>query len=231
MRFRIPLALAAPAAACLLTIGSSSAPARAMRSVCGYPGYSYAGFQAPAAAYGVAGRVIALASPAVRSGHVAAWIGVGGSGMGPGSTDEWIQVGIAGHLDGSQELYYEYAQPGTAEAVFVSLGAVAVGEAHDVALAEPAAQPNVWRVWLDRRRVGPPIVLPGSHGAWLPIATAETWDGGIRGCNRYSYSFSKLAVATKPGGGWRPFPLTRPLRDPGFAVSTRASGFSARTLP
>ena len=231
MRSRVSLALAALAAACLLQTGSSAAPMPASRSVCGYPGYSYAGFQSATPAYGVAGRVTARSAPDVQSGHVAAWVGVGGSGMGPGGTDEWVQVGIAGHGDGGQELYYEYARPGMTDALYVSLGRVAVGEPHDVAVQERATQPGAWRVRVDGRPVGPLIVLPASHGAWRPIATAETWDGGIRGCNRYSYAFSNLAIATKPGGGWQPFSLAHPMQDPGFAVSARPSGFAASTLP
>lgn len=229
MPLRLLPALAALAAACLLPAVSTAARAPS-RSVCGYSGYSYAGFQSPIAAYGVAGHLTALAAPGVGSGHVAAWIGVGGAGMGPGGADEWLQVGIAGFPDGHSELYYEYATPGMADAAFVSLGTATPGVGHDVSVMERPAEPGTWRVWVDGQRVSPVIALPGSHGAWRPIATAETWDGGVRGCNRYSYDFMTLAIATKLGGGWQPFPLTRVMQDPGFTVSARASGFAASTL-
>ena len=230
MSLRFSLTLAVLAAAYLLPSVSSAAAGSATRSVCGYAGYSYAGFQSPRTAYGVAGRVRALATPAVENGHVAAWVGVGGLGMGPRGTDEWVQAGIATHAGTGQELYYEYARPGMTEAAYISLGPVAVGEAHDVAVRERATQPGTWRVWLDGRPVSPPIGLPGSHGAWRPIATAETWDGGIRGCNHYSYAFSKLAIAAQPTGGWQPFTLDSPMRDPGFSISARPAGFAASTL-
>lgn len=232
MALRATLALAALIALLVPSVSAATRPAaHSARAVCGYAGYSYAGFQSPVAAYGVSGRLTALSAPVVANGHVAAWIGVGGAGLGPNGADEWLQVGIVGHPGGRSELYYEYAAPGANEPVFVTLGAVAPGESHDVAVQERASQPGAWRVWLDGQRVSPPIVLPGSHGAWRPIATAETWDGGTRGCNRYGYDFMTLAIATRPGGGWQPFPLTQLLQDPGFTVSARASGFSASTLP
>lgn len=224
---RFSFAVSALAAACLLPAASSAAPSHAARPVCGYAGYSYAGFQSLVIAYGVAARVTALASPSVRSGHVAAWIGIGGAGMGPGGSDEWLQVGIEAGADRRQQLYYEYAQPGISDPVIVPLGRLTIGEAHDLSLQEP--QSGAWQVWLDGRRVSPLIVLPGSHGAWRPIATAETWDGGIRGCNHYRYAFSNLAVETTPGGSWQRFPLAQPIRAPGFAVTARPYGFTATT--
>lgn len=230
MPLRLLPALAALAAACLLPAVSTAARTPSTRTVCGYSGYSYAGFQSPVAAYGVSGHLTALSAPGVATGHVAAWLGVGGAGMGPNGADEWLQVGVAGYPDGHSELYYEYATPGMADAAFVSLGDVTLGEGHDVSVQERATQPGAWRVWVDGQQVSPPIVLPGSHGAWRPIATAETWDGGVRGCNRYSYDFTTLAIATRLAGGWQPFPLSRLMQDPGFAVSARASGFTASTL-
>ncbi|MGZ4389955.1 MAG: hypothetical protein ACXVZL_11300, partial [Gaiellaceae bacterium] len=79
MPLRLLLALAALAAACALPAASTAARAPSTRSVCGYSGYSYAGFQSPVTAYGVSGRLTALSVPGVATGHVAAWIGVGGS--------------------------------------------------------------------------------------------------------------------------------------------------------
>jgi hypothetical protein len=231
MPLRSLLALAALAAACALPAASTAGTRPSTRAVCGYSGYSYAGFQSPVTAYGVSGRLTALTPAGVGSGHVAAWIGVGGAGMGPNGSDVWLQIGIAGYPNGRSELYYEYATPGMTDATYVSLGWASPGVAHDVSVQERATQPGAWRVWLDGQSVSPAIVLPGSHGAWRPIATAETWDGGIRGCNRYGYDFSSLAIATKLAGGWQAFPLTRMIQDPGFSVSARASGFAASTLP
>jgi hypothetical protein len=45
--------------------------------------------------------------------------------------------------------------------------------------------------------------MPGSHGRWAPIATAESWDGGTGGtCNGFLYRFHGVSIARTPGGGW-----------------------------
>jgi hypothetical protein len=64
-------------------------------------------------------------------------------------------------------------------------------------------------VLLDGKPVSPVIVLPGSHGSQRPIATAESWDGGVIGCNRFSYRFTGLAAATRLGGRWGAHPGPR----------------------
>jgi hypothetical protein len=229
MPLRISLALAALAAACLCVAGTAAAaPSSGTHAtVCGYSGYSYAGFESPSTAFGVSAHLTALAAPEVVNGHVAAWVGVGGTGMGPHGEDEWVQVGYAGYPDGHSELYYEYATPGMAVPQYVSLGDVTPGESHDVGVHERLSQPGAWRVFVDGHAVSDPIVLPGSDGAWRPIATSETWDGGTRNCNRFSYGFNTLAIATKLTGGWQPFALSRPIEDPGYRVTPRISGFVA----
>ena len=73
--------------------------------------YSYAGLLASSARYGVSAAISLLGSPTVRGGHVAAWVGVGGTGMGPGGTDEWLQVGLASFDRPDGRLYYELALP------------------------------------------------------------------------------------------------------------------------
>jgi len=213
---------------CALTAAPAAAAPGAERAVCGWEGYSYAGYRSPVQAYGVAGRLALRARADVRSGHVAAWLGVGGSGFAPGGGDAWVQAGLAGFADGRAELYYEYATPSMRKPRYVAVAPLAARAAHDVAVQERRARPGAWRVLVDGRPVGSPIVLPGSHGAWRPIATAESWDGGVRTCNRFAFDFSDVAVATAPGGRWRPFALTDPIQDPGYRVSPRASGFTAR---
>src|SRR4051794_18333201 len=122
-------ALAALAAACSLTVAAEAAP-----RTCGVSGYSYAGFLSPTPAYGVSGRLKLVASPQVDDGHVAAWLGVGGSGQGPNGTDAWVQVGISGFPDGHSELYYEFELPGKKAPHYVAIGSAAAGESHDVAV-------------------------------------------------------------------------------------------------
>lgn len=222
MPFRLLLiALAALAAACSL-----SASALAGGRICAPSGYAYAGFQSPVAAYGVSGRLTLESAPLVGDGHVAAWLGVGGAGLGPHGSDVWLQVGIAGFPDGRSELYYEFKRPGMQTAEYVSLGQLPRGAKRDVAVYERASRRNAWRVVVDGKAVSPTIVLPGSHGAWRPIATSETWGGDTNSCNRLGYDFGDLAVATRSGGGWKPFTLSRAMRDPGYRLDTRRSGFA-----
>jgi hypothetical protein len=193
-----------------------------------WSGYSYAGVQSPSSQFGVSATISLLGAPTVTNGHVAAWVGVGGAGLGPGGTDEWVQVGVAHDAGKGDVLYYEVKRPGDTTAQFVSLGAVAPRETHKVAVVERAGQRDAWRVWVDGQRVSPPLVLPGSHGAFAPVATAESWDGGAQVCNRYAFDFTDLAVATQPGGSWAPFQPTRVLRDPAYQLTLRATGFTAR---
>jgi hypothetical protein len=225
MPHRLPLALAALAAACVL-----APSAQAAKNGCTGAGYAYAGYQSPVVAYGVAGRLTVRQTPTVERGHVAAWIGVGGEGLGPGGTDEWIQVGVSGFPGGAGELYYEYRQPDRPQQVYVSLGRVWPGESHRVAIVERVKQPGSWRVLVDGAVRSRGIMLPGSHGAWKPIATAETWDGGEPVCNRFAYDFDGLSLATRYNGGWRPFTLANPFADPGYRVLARASGFTATAV-
>jgi len=194
---------------------------------CSWEGYAYAGYRGPAVAAGVAARIAVLSAPAVSSGHVGAWVGFGGAGLGPGGSDEWIQAGVAGYPDGRSELYYEVVLPGSTQVTYVALRPLGVGGSALVAVVESALRPGYWRVLVDGRPVSPPIRLPGSHGAWRPLATAETWDGDQAACNRYRYGFSQLAVAPRPGGGWQAFPLREPIQDPGYRVLPARDGFTA----
>jgi hypothetical protein len=210
------------------TVARPAAPAPlSARTTC-WAGYSYDGAQSPVQAYGV-GAVLTLDRPPdVYSGHVAAWVGVGGAGMGPGGADEWLQAGIAHDAGGGDVVYYEYKRPGDAEATYVPVEDAQPGVFYSVMVYERAAQRNAWRVMVDGVKVSDPILLPGSHGAFAPVATAESWDGGVAGsCNRYAFDFANLAVRTQFGGAWQPFDLSRVLRDPAYGIDLRSSGFTA----
>src|SRR4051794_6444449 len=93
--------------------GAAKGTPRAVQSAksC-WAGYSYDGVQSPTHGYGVSANLTLNARSAVTTGHVAAWIGVGGAGLGPGGSDEWLQAGIAHDSGGLDVLYYEYKQPG-----------------------------------------------------------------------------------------------------------------------
>jgi hypothetical protein len=193
-----------------------------------WSGYSYDGVQSPSTAYGVAASVTLRSPAVVPSGHVAAWVGVGGAGAGPGGADEWVQAGIAQDAGDMAVLYYEYKRPGDAAATYVRLQPVASGESHAISVTESPSRLGVWRVRIDGIAWGAPVTLPGSHGRFAPNATAESWDGGVAGsCNRYSFSFSNLALRLRYAGSWQAFGLSRVLRDPAYDLRLDSNGFSA----
>jgi hypothetical protein len=224
MDLRLPILVVVVAVALPLRDAAGAGPRGCAR------GYSYAGFQSPSVAYGVAARIAVLSAPSIEHGQVAAWIGIGGPGLGPRGADQWLQVGIAGFPDGTSELYYEFVSRGDPVPHYMSLASAHAGEGYRVAIVERPEQPNAWRVLLDGRPASPVIVLPGSHGSRRPIATAESWDGGVPGCNRFSYRFTGLATATRLGGRWRPFVLSEPIESRGYRVAPGARGFTAASV-
>ena len=202
-------------------------PVAAYRPDACAPGYSYAGVESPTGAYGVSARLKALTAPVVATGHVAAWVGVGGPGLGPGGSDEWLQAGIARDAGGDPVVYYEYKRPNDEEATSITVAGTRPGQSHTFVVYERAAHRDTWRVLVDGVKVGAPVGLPGSHGTFQPIATAESWDGGVAGtCNGFRFDFSNLAVRSGYEGTWRAFALSRVLRAPQYALALRASGLS-----
>lgn len=195
---RRPLVFAAVLAASLTTASGALA--------CGAGGYSYAGLGAASRAYGIGATVTPLASFSIPTGHIAGWVGVGGPRQGPGGTDEWLQVGYnaVGGIDGSN-LYYEVTRAGGQPTYHQIAANIPAGRAVRVAVLEMRARPNWWRVWVNGSPASRAIKLPGSHGRWAPIATAESWDGGSGGtCNEFLYRFHRIAIAHAPGGAWAP---------------------------
>ena len=190
--------------------------------------YSYAGLVSERVGYGVRTTLTTLATPRVEWGHVAGWVGVGGAGQGPNGSTEWIQVGYSGFHGGESKLYYEVTLPGQ-QPTYTAVRDVTAGETHRVGVAEMPSRRNWWRVFVDGRSVSPPIHLPGSHGRWNPVATAESWNAGMQQCNGLAYRFSGTSVATAPGRAWRPLRAAYKLEDPGYRVSVLRSEFVART--
>ena len=208
---------------------------------CGTAGYSYAGISAPARAYGIGATVTPLAAFDVRSGHVAGWVGVGGPRQGPGGADEWLQVGLSGFAGvASSSIYYEVTRPNAQPTYHQVATDVPLGRAVRLAVLEMHKRPNFWRVWVNGAPASEPIALPGSHGRWSPIATAESWDGNTGGkCNGFLYRFHRVAIARAPGGGWAPLaggyaissPVTKMQRSRTTASFLAAQGDVAfRTL-
>jgi hypothetical protein len=221
---------AALTAVCLAALAGAfaSTPASAVSS-CGRAGYSYAGFQATTPAHGVRADIVALGTPQVESGHVAAWVGVGGPGQGAGGSDAWIQVGFASFDGTGSRLYFEVNRPGIGPRFTQVQGHVAPGSRHRVAVLEVFGHPGWWKVWADGAVVSQSFFLPGSSGRWRPIATAETWDGGRRVCNLFSYRFGHVTVAGR-GGAWRRFHSGYRFQDPGYRVLGSRNGFLARAV-
>ncbi len=189
--------------------------------------YSYAGLVSADRAHGVSTRLTAL-STNVRWGHVAGWVGVGGIGQGPNGTTAWIQVGFNGFYGGENKLYYEVTQPG-GRPTYTPVRDISAGDSHRVGVLEMKGRRNWWRVWVDGRAVSPPINLPGSHGRWRPVATAESWNAGMGACNGLAYRFTRTTVARKPGGTWRRLRTGQTLQDPGYRVLRSGRAFVART--
>jgi hypothetical protein len=212
-----PFALAAALATALFFLPTPrSTPASGQ---CGSSGYAYAGLGSSSRAYGVATHLRAVATPEVRSGHVAGWVGVGGPGSGPNGTDEWIQVGFSAFPGSSaSSLYYEVARPNATPLYHEIAAGLPVGTTRKVAVLELAGRRGWWRVLVDDHAVGEPVFLPDSHGAWKPLATTETWGAGSFVCNRFSYRFGSVAVATRPGGGWQRLSRHFTFQDHGYRV-------------
>ena len=197
-------------------------------------GYSYAGLASPSHAFGISALITPLDAFDVFNGHVAGWVGVGGPGEGPNGTNEWLQIGLSGFpgVHGS-DLYYEVTQPGRFPTYHQVDANLPVGKPVKVSVLEMHNRPDWWRVWLNHKPASAPIRLPGSHGRWSPIATAESWDGGTGGaCNAFLYRFRQVSVAHVAGGGWHPlsggFPIsssvTRVRRSHGAAAFLAAEG-------
>jgi hypothetical protein len=187
-------------------------------------GYSYSGMAAPRHAFGISATVTPLGAFQIIAGHVAGWVGVGGPGEGPNGSDEWLQVGFSGfpQLTGN-DLYFEVTKPSGNPTYHQLATNLPAGRAVRLAVLEMHKRPNYWRVWVNRRPASQPIYLPGSHGRWSPIATAESWDGGTGGtCNDFLYRFHGVAVANFPGGGWHALLTGYKIGDPATRLTWKS---------
>jgi hypothetical protein len=199
------------------------APALAAAGACGASDYSYAGIQGPRRAHGVSATLTPISSPHVFAGHVAAWVGLGWAGAGPDAQDEWIQAGMASEAgDNVVHVYYEIVKPG-APYSYVELGEVSPGESHGLSVLELKNQPGWWRVWVDGKPAIDPVFLPGSHGAWEPVATAESWNGGVGACNQLQFRFEQVSWARRAGGWWQQLTGGYRFADPGYQVVRRSA--------
>jgi hypothetical protein len=201
---------------------AGTARATDIASSCGAAPYSYAGVIGRRPARGIMATLEATVGPRIAHGHVAAWVGVGGAGLGPGRTNEWLQVGLAATESASTELYYELAVPNRAPRFIALRGLVTIGRPHRIGVVEMKARPNWWRVWLDGRPITRPIELRASHDRWVPVATSESWNGGVPSCNAFAYAFRNIRWSTGSRNSWRPLVHARPISAPGYAVRVTA---------
>lgn len=196
-------------------------------SACGGGPYVYAGIAGDARVAGVGASITPAANAfAVRAGHVAGWVGLGGPGQGPNGSDEWIQVGFSAFPDWvGNDLYFEVAQPGIAPRYSRIRAGLEAGQQVRVSVLEMRDRRDWWRVWVDGSPASSPIHLPQSSGRWRPIVTAESWDAGQSVCNDFGYRFDGIRVAREAGGRWSPLRETTPI-DSSETLLLRSSGGS-----
>jgi hypothetical protein len=226
---RIQLLISTTAAlAILATTGvASAANSITAPASCGYDGYSYAGLTATQPESGVSADITALQAPKITTGHVAAWVGVGGVGLGPGGSNEWIQAGISAVPGAPTSLYVEVARPKSEPLYHVLPLTLAIGHTYDVAVQESPTHPGSWSVWVDGVQKTTNVYLPGSHDAWKPIATTESWDGGSPACNAFTFRFANLRAKETTGPSWAPM-QSAVIDAPGYRVTQRTlAGFTA----
>jgi len=66
---------------------------------------------------------------------------------------------------------------------------------------------------------------------WKPIATAESWNGGVATCNGFGFRFEHVGTARSLGGSWRTFAPGYTFEDRGYVVrQLRPAPSGQRTL-
>jgi hypothetical protein len=168
-------------------------------------GYSHTGLRGSSDAFGISARIAQISAFDIPTGHIAGWVGVGGTGQGPHGSDEWLRVGYATFpsITGS-DVYYEAALPGDSPSYHQVSTGVEVGTYTKVTVLEMHTRPNWWRVWVNHKPVSAPIRLPKSHDRLTPTATSVNWDGATGGrCSDSLYRFRHVSIARAPGGNWQ----------------------------
>jgi hypothetical protein len=232
LRFLALASAAALAAACALALPQQGGARRSASSACGKRAYSYAGLDTIRPVDGVRATITALTRPRVERGHAAGWIGVAGTSAGGSEIDEWIQIGLSAFPgDPANHVYVEFAQPDRHPRYIPVRATPAVGESHRFAVRELHGHPGWWRAWLDGKRVGPAVRLPGSHTRWSAQMTGESWNAGSGVCNLFSYAFGDVSLATSGPGSWTRLAHTQSFEDRGYRlVRSGSAGFVASSL-
>jgi hypothetical protein len=213
-----------------LALGASAvaaAPSSLPAATCSSQSYAYAGLFSNLSASGIKATVTTLAAAQVTNGHVAGWIGVGGTSAGPGGVAEWLQTGVQESAGGDTEIYAETTRPGGSPTYQMLVGDVQPGTPYQLEVVELAGQTrNMWQVLLDGKPASTPVSLPGSSH-FEPMAMSESWNGGTPTCNGFDYRFGNVKIATNPGA-WVALTNTQSLTDNGYHITDRTlSGFTA----
>jgi hypothetical protein len=166
--------------------------------------YDYTGVQNAGSSSGIRAYLTTVQEPDVKAGHVAGWVGVGGSGLGPHGTDEWVQVGYSAFPTGETQIYYEVALPNKAPTYHTVVASLSPDAKNLVSVVEVAQQQGAWQVSVNNKAVSPVIGLPDSHDRFSPQAIGETWNAGTTKCNIWGYGFGDVEVSAKPGSAWEP---------------------------
>lgn len=201
-------------------------------AACGSSAYAYAGVQGLQASAGISAHMQVVSPPSVFSGHVAAWVGVGGQGASADGRDEWIQAGFSGFAGTSMtSLYYEVVRPGEQPRYTLVDSDLLVGTSRLITVAEIAGRPNWWRVKVDGRAVSEPILLPGSDRRWQPMATGESWGGNSGACNGFRYRFDGVRTTARAGASWQALTETYSFQDDGYRLERPApASFVSRSV-
>jgi hypothetical protein len=227
---RRPLFVAASIAAAVV-LGTTepialAVPSGAPAASCTSSPYAYAGLASNVSAQGIKATVTTLTAAQVPGGHVAGWIGVGGTKAGPNGQAEWLQTGVNTTAGGGTELYVETTRLGSSPTYKTLLSHVVLGTPYRLAVLELPGQPNVWQVWLNGKTATDPVSLPGSS-RFAPMAMSESWNGGKQTCNGFVYRFDALRITTNPGS-WRALTSASTLSDAGYLITDRTiDGFTA----
>jgi len=212
-----------------LAFGASSAaaaPSSLPAIKCSSQSYAYAGLFSNLTASGIKATVTTLAAAQVTNGHVAGWIGVGGTNSGPGGVAEWLQTGVQKSAGGDTEIYAETTKPGGSPTYQMLVSDVEPGTPYKLEVVELSGQANMWQVLLNGKPASTPVSLPGSSH-FEPMAMSESWNGGTPTCNGFDYRFGNVQIATNPGS-WVGLTNTQSLTDSGYHITDRTlSGFTA----
>jgi hypothetical protein len=225
-RSRLAVFSAVFAAAVAVVAGAASAaPVATPAATCSPHPYAYAGLYSNQPAQGIEAVVTTLAASQVTAGHVAGWIGVGGTNVGPGGQAEWLQAGVNTQAGIGSELYVEITLPGRAPRYVTLASGVVPGTSYHLAVYELPGNEDSWQVLLNGKPAIAPVHLIGSSH-FKPMAIGESWNGGTPACNGFAYRFNQVHIRT--AGSWHALTDASALSDLGYKVANRTSeGFTA----